>query len=129
MRHYEKIHISSVMGVWEEIIFRGIIYRITETEGADLTFNLLIIGKDGTLQRYTVSDWTDNIAEKKKKSPPSGPEQKTTVKFISVDITDNAALAKIELRTGGKHIYTDYLSLYRFQSGWRIVSKIYYQHN
>jgi len=28
---------------------------------------------------------------------------------------------------GGNKIFTDYLSLYKFEDGWKIVSKIYYK--
>ena len=28
----------------------------------------------------------------------------------------------------GKHVYTDYLSLLKFDSGWRIVAKVYHSH-
>ena len=40
-----------------------------------------------------------------------------------------AAIVKIELRIEGKHKYTDYLSLYKFGEGWKIVSKIYCDHD
>ena len=93
----------------------------------DPTFNLLIIGEDNTLHRYAISDWINNISQQKKQYP-NGPKTKTSVTFIFIDITGNSAVAKIELREGNKHAYTDYLSLYRFKEGWRIVSKIYYQH-
>ena len=45
-----------------------------------------------------------------------------------IDITGTAAIVKIELFKGGKQIYTDYLSLYKFEEGWRIVNKIYFKH-
>jgi len=96
-------------------------------QGFDPTFNLLIAGKKGELKRYAIADWMKNVARKKKKNP-GGPKEKTTVTFIDVDITGTVAVAKIELRKGGKHIFTDYLSLYKFESGWRIVSKVYFQH-
>lgn len=42
-----------------------------------------------------------------------------------IDVAGNAAVARTELYEDGQHIYTDYFSLYRFQSGWRIVTKIF----
>ncbi len=35
---------------------------------------------------------------------------------------------KIELSKDGKLVYTDYLSLLKFDSGWRIVAKVYHRH-
>ncbi|NOZ74949.1 MAG: nuclear transport factor 2 family protein [FCB group bacterium] len=96
-------------------------------KGFDPTFQLLIKGKNNRLQRYAIADWIENIS-RKKKNFPDGPDQRTTVKFIFVDITGDAAVSKIVLFQSEKPVYTDYLSLYRFQDGWRIVSKIYFRH-
>jgi len=42
-----------------------------------------------------------------------------------IDVAGNAAVARTELYEDGQHIYTDYFSLYRFPSGWSIVTKIF----
>lgn len=45
-----------------------------------------------------------------------------------IDVTGNAAIAKVEYYTNDELSFSDYLSLYKFQDGWKIVSKIYYKH-
>jgi hypothetical protein len=45
-----------------------------------------------------------------------------------VDIEGSAAVVRVEIWRDGAHTFTDYLSLYRFPDGWRIVGKIYYTH-
>ncbi len=97
-------------------------------KGFDPGFNLLMRGRDDKLGKWPIADWIKNV-EKKKEQNPDGPKEKFTVKFVFVDVTQDAAVAKVELTKSGKHIYSDYLSLYKFKSGWRIVSKIYYEHN
>lgn len=52
----------------------------------------------------------------------------TTYKFTDVHVTGYAALAIVEIFQEEKHIYTDYLSLYKFEDGWKLVTKIYYTH-
>ena len=52
----------------------------------------------------------------------------TVCKFLVVDVTGSAASVKLELHQGDKRIFTDYLSLYKFPDGWKIVGKIYYRH-
>ena len=52
----------------------------------------------------------------------------TTCKFLNVDITGSAASVKLELYQNGSRIFTDYLSLYKFPDGWKIMSKTYYRH-
>ena len=45
-----------------------------------------------------------------------------------IDITENAAIVKVLYYRGDNHLYTDYLSLYKFDDPWKIVSKIFYEH-
>lgn len=45
-----------------------------------------------------------------------------------IEVVGNAAVAKVELYREDKKIFTDFLSLYKFEEGWRIVSKIYHRH-
>ena len=91
-------------------------------------FNLLGVRND-ELTKWPIYSWVQ-YHEKKLKEDPSPPakEDITTCEFPLIDITGNAAIVKIELFKGGNKIFTDYLSLYKFEEGWKIVSKIYYRH-
>jgi hypothetical protein len=42
-----------------------------------------------------------------------------------VDVEGRAAVAKLEVYKSGVYFSTDYMLLYRFSEGWRIVSKIF----
>ncbi len=90
-------------------------------------FNLLIKNKDNQLQELPIYTWIE-MTEKRKSENPEGPAEKTTVEFLSIDITGDAAVAKIDLFKTGKRIFTDYLMLYKFEDRWRIVGKIFYKH-
>lgn len=46
----------------------------------------------------------------------------------SVDITGNAAVVKLRLWINDHHTYTDYMGLYRFPDGWKIVNKLFATH-
>lgn len=84
--------------------------------------------KGEEIGRYPIATWADGV-EKRKGSENFEPEKnKWEHKFASVDVTGNAAAVKVELFKGGKQVYTDYLSLLKFDSGWRIVAKVYHQH-
>ena len=41
---------------------------------------------------------------------------------------DNTASVRVEVFRDGKHTFTDYLLLYKFADGWKIVSKAFYSH-
>ena len=88
--------------------------------------------RDGRLARLTLANWiagmeTRNLKEPPPKSAPEAPRE-TTAKFVTVEITGTAATCKVELSRGGKQIFTDFLALYKFADGWKIVSKTFYRH-
>jgi len=82
--------------------------------------------RNGQLTRFPIADWIAS-AEKQKSAGQNPPPM--TIRNISIDITGTAAAVKIELNRAGKLIYTDYLSLYKFNDGWKIVGKIYFSHS
>lgn len=91
-------------------------------------FVLLGIGADSTtVTLLPIYNWKESTRAAKAKAMGVKPPV-TECKFISIDVTGNAAMAKIELWRGNKLIFTDYLGLYKFREGWRIVNKIYYRH-
>lgn len=81
--------------------------------------------RDGALTRLPIAEWIASAAKRKADGakPPL-----TTCKFLSVDVTGSAASVKLELHQNDTRIFTDYLSLYRFPDGWKIVGKIYFRH-
>ena len=83
---------------------------------------------DNKLIPFSLDEWIAAI-EKQKTNNPEPVLNKTSAKILSIDIIQNAAVVKLELHKEGKRIFTDYLSLYRFDDeGWRIVSKTYFKH-
>ncbi len=49
--------------------------------------------------------------------------------FDLIDITGNSAIAKMQIFENSQHLYTDYFGLYKFEEGWKIVNKIFYEHD
>ena len=81
--------------------------------------------QDGRLTRFPIADWIAS-SEKRKAEGRKGPL--VTCRFARIDVTGDAAVVKLELLREGTHVFTDYLSLYRFPDGWKIVGKIYHRH-
>jgi hypothetical protein len=68
----------------------------------------------------TIEQWIGRL-------PPEGekPEHTVTHRIPQVDIAGRAAIARVEVLFDDRHVFTDYMSLYRFEGGWRIVAKIF----
>ncbi len=92
-------------------------------------FNLLGINQNNMLTKFPIYSWLESVKMRKEKNPEGKPdEEKITCKYNMIDLTGNAAMAKIELYQKDKKLFTDYLQLYKFDEGWQVVSKIYYRH-
>src|SRR6056297_2401519 len=97
-------------------------------KGFHPSFELIGIGKDGyTVWENHIYTWKERVRQYKKKNPEDS-KSSVTCEFDFVDITGNACVTKIRLFRDNEQIFTDYLSLYKFKDGWRIVSKIFYRH-
>lgn len=83
-------------------------------------------GKD--IGRYPIDVWIKGI-EKMKIRPDFDPSRvKRDCKIVNIDATGNCASVKVEIGKDGKRVYTDYLSLLKFEDGWKIVAKVYHHH-
>ena len=94
-------------------------------KGFHPTFNMLRL-VDNQIKPLPIEEWITNLEKQRKES--TAPPVKTEGKFINVDVTGNNAVVKLELFRENKKIFTDYLVLYKFAEGWRIVSKTFYRH-
>lgn len=84
----------------------------------------MLVKKDNSLVPVTIDQWLENIKIMKTQFPQLW-NKETVYKTLNVDITGNAAAVKIEVFKGDKYFSTDYMLLYNFEDGWKIVSKIF----
>lgn len=88
-----------------------------------------IFSPDGEdIGKYPIATWAEGTAKRKADPEFDAAENKWAHEFASVDVTGHSASVKLELSKDGKLVYTDYLSLLKFDSGWRIVAKVYHHH-
>ena len=88
--------------------------------------------REGKLVRVPLAKWIEAMEARNLKEPPpkATPEapRPTSARFAAVDITGTAATCKVEVFREGKQLFTDYLALYRFDDGWKIVAKTFFGH-
>ncbi len=74
-----------------------------------------------------IYNWIESV--EKTKASGNIPTRKITVEFDMIDVTGYTAMAKIRLiENGSRLLFTDYLLLYKFTEGWKIVQKTYMRH-
>jgi hypothetical protein len=93
-------------------------------------FELLIPGKEGELKKFTLPEWKEKIkADLASGKLPRKGMDRISIRFLNVDVTGDAAVAKFEFYVGLKLTFVDYQFLYKFGDHWKIVSKIFYKFN
>lgn len=83
---------------------------------------------ENTVNPLPIEEWISAIEMRRAETKPDAKVVRTEANFLQVDITVTAATVKLELFREGKNTFTDYIVLYKFTEGWRIVSKTYYRH-
>lgn len=86
-------------------------------------FKMLVMKEDG-LKEFPLSKWLEKIKKWKEKEPEVKNAYKH--KLSMLDVKGNAAMARLDVFKDGEYAFTDYLSLYKFKDGWKVVNKIYH---
>lgn len=113
----EYAYIQGIHGNQDEKVVRS---------GFHPEFNMLVQQNDA-IKKVTVDEWLENLKIMIAENPDLW-KSKTTHQFEVIDVTGNAAMVKIQVYKGSKHFSTDYMLLYKFDEGWKIVSKIFNLH-
>jgi len=82
---------------------------------------------DNEIQKLPIETWIARM-ESQKEADPDGPPHPASVRYLDVDVAGSAAMVKLELYRQGQRQFTDYLALYKFEEGWKIVGKTFYRH-
>ncbi len=120
---------KAVMSVVEEAYVKGV-HADPSGEAMRKGFHpdfIMFVQDAGKITKVTRDEWITRIeAGKAKNSGASKPVVKH--EFPVVEITGKAAIVKVELYKDGRHVFTDFISLYKFEDGWKLVGKTFYRH-
>lgn len=88
---------------------------------------VMFVQSDKGVTQTTRDAWIERLtASKARAANTSKPEIKANITVL--DRSGNAAVARVDLFRDGKQIFTDYISLYRFDDGWKLVAKTFHRH-
>lgn len=118
----EAVKKTIVKGYIEGIFTKGNAEMIKK--GWDEECDIVILNK-GKLQKRHVKDW---ITHFEKNPGPLIKDKKVTYEFEDIKVTGYAAIAVVKVFYDGKQKYTDYMNLYKFEEGWKVVTKTFFTH-
>jgi hypothetical protein len=76
-----------------------------------------------SIRKEPIYDWINRVKwEKKEGYIP--PKELVSLKFKWIEAVEGAAVACFDYYRGERHTCTDFLTLYKFEEGWRIVGGI-----
>ena len=121
-----KTEQDAIKQVIEKAYIRGI--HTTQDEGEVKSgfhpdFAMLVL-QNNELEKVDVDLWLERVESMKANNPEMW-DAETTYTFDMIDIAGSAAVAKLNVHKGPVHFSTDYMLLYKFEEGWKIVSKIF----
>ena len=129
MRNLTTLFLVLSLSVWAAAVAKDKIdpadevRAVVEDSYINGTFNAL-----EKIKKYPIGEWVAGVA-KNKASPDFNPADNVWEhKLPIIEVTGGAASVKVELYRNGTLVFTDYLSLLKFDSGWRIVTKVYHKH-
>ena len=105
------------------------IHRNSDAEAMRAGFHqdfVMYINTDEGVTTVTRDDWAARI--EKAGSDPERVAPDISAALEIVGQSRKAAVVKVELSRNGQHVFTDFLSLYDTDEGWKIVAKIFERH-
>lgn len=88
---------------------------------------VMFVQSDKGISQMTRDAWIERLTASKARAA-NAPKPEIKGDITVLDRSGNAAVAKVALFRDGKQIFTDYISLYRFKEGWKLVGKIFQRH-
>ena len=85
---------------------------------------VMFVQSDKGVTQLTRDAWIERLAASKAKDS-GAPKPEIKADITVLDRAGKAAVAKVALFRNGKQIFTDYISLYRFEEGWKLVAKTF----
>jgi hypothetical protein len=85
-------------------------------------FTMLVL-QDNQIDKVNVDEWLIRLDKMKLENPDLWNAE--TEYKMGIDVTGYSAIAKLHVYKGDIHFSTDYMLLYKFEEGWKIVSKIF----
>ena len=79
------------------------------------------------LKKLPLNTWAQLVKQYKNSGDTSG-LRTFSYEFLQIDVTETAAFVKLNLVRDNQLIFTDYITLLKFENEWKIVTKIYHAH-
>lgn len=89
-------------------------------------FTMIGLDQNDSLRKASLEDWKTAVQRKQEASLfPPDKSKEVSVKYESIDLEDRFAMVKLKFYVGKDWRYTDYLTLVKLPTGWKILNKTF----
>lgn len=97
-------------------------------KGFHPSFRLLGQKDDGSMRELFIEEWIEIVKKRSAEAAfPAKKEKEVAVNYLKIDVVENVAMVKLAFLVGGKKRYIDFISLYKYPDGWKLVNKVYHK--
>ena len=89
---------------------------------------VMFVRNGDAVNALTREAWIARIEASKAQAKPDAPKPEIKAEIDVLDRSGDTAVARVKLFRDGKQVFTDYISLYRFDAGWKLVGKVFHRH-
>ncbi len=79
------------------------------------------------LRKLQLNDWVTMVETYKQSGDRSG-QRNFEYEIVQIDIVETAAYVKLKLVRKGILVFTDLITMLKFDDQWKIVTKVYHTH-
>jgi hypothetical protein len=123
---------SSEASAIREVMEHSYVEGIQNLQGADAIlpgfwdgFEMLML-VDGRIEKLPLEQWIARVETQRAQNIQQ--EHRVRANYLSIEVAGTAASVTLELWRGDDKLFTDYFQLYKFEDGWKIVSKIFHRY-
>lgn len=101
-------------------------YMLSVTQGFSPDFTAIVFEDKDQSRLETIEDWIKKTEQNKASGNlPLKGDQEVTFDIVKLEISNNVANARVQFMVGGKVQHTDFIGLYKFSTGWKLVNMMY----
>ncbi len=116
----ELIREAYVNGVFNKGVVRNIELGFSEH------FEMIGLEENGQTRIVTYADLIKRVEKNKAAGKyPLPPQEQVSVRYHKIDVEGQLANVKLTFLVGNKARYIDFLALYKYPGGWKLVNKTY----
>lgn len=101
-------------------------YLLSVTQGFSPDFTAIVFEDKDQSRLETIEDWVKKTEQNKASGNlPLKGDQEVSFSIVKLEISNNIANARVQFMVGGKVQHTDFIGLYKFSTGWKLVNMMY----